>query len=238
MNTLVFVDMLGVKSRWLKLGKQGAESAFKIFNRLVNDSIKQSRVKLLSGFLEADATALSFSNEQDACYFARTLYFNAFFAAKSDKDERIWLRGAIVSLNDLNPLRTDTDLDTGIKLYGYSDRLLEAVQVEKSGFKGMRIVIEKSLLTSQVRSGLKTTISNKEFFPVRKLTYAPLPKSIGEKYEDFVWMAAGDTKQFENAHVAMSNRLRWCCPETGDEFIHAAATQVVFNECRSITQYR
>ena len=158
--------MLGVKSRWLQFGKQGAESAFKKFNELINDSVEQSHKKPITGFVEADATALVFSDVQDACLFARTLYFNAFFTVKNDTDERIWLRGVIVSVKDVEPLRTGTDLHTGLAVYGYSDRLLEAVQVEKSGFKGMRMVIEQSLLTGTVRSKLKTTIKENDFFPL------------------------------------------------------------------------
>ncbi len=235
MGTLLFVDMLGVKARWLQLGKDGAESAFKRFRGLIETATKQQTDAPASkGGMDADAAGFVFPKTEDAVRFARGLYYNAFFAAKSESDERIWLRGVIMPAGADEDLRKRTILPGNIELHEYSASMLEAIQVEKSGFKGMRMVVEKTLLTRALRELFKASIQGKAFYPFKKLAYAPLPERIADSYEDFLWMASGDDKQWQGTNMAMANRLRWCAPKMGEEFLHAAATQVVFNECSAL----
>ena len=242
-GALLFVDMLGVKARWVRLGKKGAEAAFAKVRELVLALIRKSpRAAPSRGCLEADAVALVFDSAEKAFGFAGELFLDAFFGSKDDDDERIWLRGAILSLDDNCPLRSDAVLDRGIgnnsiRTYGCSDRLLEAIQVEKSGFKGMRVVVEKALLTKEVRSAFRKTVAGRQLYLFRSLDYTPLPGRIAGDYEDYLWMAS-DPARWENARLMMSHRLRWCSPEMGEEFTHAAMTQVVFNECAAILSPR
>jgi len=60
-RVILFVDLLGVRSRWLKGGRDEAEKAFKEFRTLIASSLKNANMDhLVHGLVESDAVALTF----------------------------------------------------------------------------------------------------------------------------------------------------------------------------------
>ncbi len=232
-RVILFVDLLGVRSRWLKGGRDEAEKAFKGFRTLVAASFKNANMDHLEhGLVESDAVALTFSDLQTALAVAKAMFLAAF----GRPNRKIWLRGCIVSHGEGDTLRKATTYSgklSKVELMLYSEGLLEAISVEKSGFKGMRLLVERELITSDVRAVIKQPMGHLNFIPVTKLRDSTYPKRLDDTFMDYLWMGTTDRDEFEELRSVMAVRLRLAANEP-EEFIQAAATQVVFHECTAI----
>jgi len=159
-----------------------------------------------------------------------------YLASFGRPNRKIWLRGCIVGHNEEDALRKLTSYSgklSKIELMLYSGALLDAISVEKSGFKGMRLLVERSLVTSEVRAALKQTMGHLNFMPLSKLRDSTYPKRLQDSFVDYLWMGTTDRDEFENLRRTMAVRLRLAANEP-EEFIQAAATQVIFHECAAI----
>lgn len=232
-QVLLFVDLLGVRARWLKGGREAAERAFQEFRNLVAASLRNIRSEHLThGLVESDAAALTFCNVETALCVGRTMYLAAF----TQTNRTSWLRGCIVKHDDDSFLRRSTSYAgriSHIELILYSGGLLDAISVEKSGFKGMRILVEKDLVTPEVNGALKQPIGHLNFMPLTKLRDSTYPARLEESFLDYLWMGTTERARFEELRRTMAWRLRNAASEP-EEFIQAAATQVVFHECAAI----
>ncbi len=230
---ILFVDVLGVRSKWLSGGQPAAEAAFQEFRTLIAASMKGTvSDSLVRGVVESDSAALTFSSLLPALEAAKALYSAAF----RRKHGRVWLRGCIVSLDGQDALRTSTTFSgklKSIELNLYSKPLLEAIAVEKSGFKGMRLLVESSLITAEVRAAVKQPIGHLNFIPLCKLKAMRYPKRIDGLFVDYLWMATVERDEFDDMRSIMAVRLRGAAGDP-EEFNQAAATQVVFHECGAI----
>jgi hypothetical protein len=230
---ILFVDVLGVRSKWLSGGQPAAEAAFQEFRTLIAASMKGTvSDSLVRGVVESDSAALTFSSLLPALDAAKALYSAAF----RRKRGRVWLRGCIVSLDGHDALRTSTTFSgklDKIELNLYSKPLLEAIAVEKSGFKGMRLLVESSLINAEVRATVKQPIGHLNFIPLCKLKAMHYPKRIDRLFVDYLWMASIDRDEFDDMRSIMAVRLRGAAGDP-EEFSQAAATQVVFHECGAI----
>jgi hypothetical protein len=234
---LFFVDLLGVRARWLIGGRPSVEEAFTLFGHLVADAIKtENSNNVLDGAVEADSAAIICKTVDVALRIAKQLYCDTFVLPKKKlvtPDHRLWFRGAIIPTVNSNELRTVSPLlkhTPQIRRYSYSEELLEAISIEKSGFKGMRLLVDKALLTNNIRSLFSIPIGKCSFVPFQKLRHSTYPGRIAEGFQDYLWMATSDDNAFETIREKMDTRLRWAANST-EEFIQAAATQVVFLEC-------
>ncbi|MGA2137604.1 MAG: hypothetical protein ABSH14_01960 [Verrucomicrobiia bacterium] len=232
-QVVLFVDLLGVRSKWLKDGREGAERAFKRFRTMVASSIHRSGAeKVIHGLVESDAVALTFSEVQPALEVAKRMYTAAF----EDVGRRVWLRGCIVRHNDKDELRTAKTFGgplSQVQLMLYSAALLDAISVEKSGFKGMRLLVERQLITPAVRNAAKQPMGHLNFIPLTKLRNSTYPKRLEETFVDYLWMGTTDRDRFKELGKMMAVRLRMAANEP-EEFAQAGATQVVFHECAAI----
>jgi hypothetical protein len=230
---ILFVDVLGVRSKWLTGGQSAAEAAFQEFRTLIAASMKGTvSDSLVRGVVESDSAALTFSGLLPALESAKALYSAAF----RRKRGRVWLRGCIVSLDGKNALRTSTTFSgklSKVELTLYGKPLLEAIAVEKSGFKGMRLLVESRLINPDVRVAVKQPIGHLNFIPLCKLKAMRYPKRLDGFFVDYLWMASVNRDEFEDMRSIMAVRLRGAASEP-EEFAQAAATQVVFHECGAI----
>jgi hypothetical protein len=233
---VAFLDLLGVRARWHAGGRASAEAAFARLEALVADTLARLAPKSLrDGALETDSAALVFGATEDALVFIRELFSDAFVAPRRAKDERLWLRGTVTAIQNRGPLRHSAPLagHGKVRVHRLDGGLLDAIAVEKSGFKGMRIVVEERLLTPPVREGFRVQAGSRALVPFKSLTNSVYPRRIAHVYEDFLWMARTEEAEWKKLERSMSDRLRWSAQDS-EEFLQAASTQVVFNETVAI----
>lgn len=233
---VLFVDLLGTKSKWHAGGRDAAQSAFHQFATLVTTALASSPAgSVLRGGVESDACAIVFLDVIGALECAKAFFRRAFRSATSFDQPRTWVRGAITSFNGAGDLRTTHPIAPAfphVAQIEYDGALLDAIAVEKSGFKGMRLLVAQELLTEPVKSRFRIPLGNRHFMPFRKLNHSPYPGRVNEGYSDYLWMVDAGPQWLQH-QMTMSNRLRWAV-HNNEEFIHAASTQVVFNECAAI----
>lgn len=236
-QVILFVDLLGVRSRWIKGGKNAAELAFQDFRNLVAHSIKGRKPDdLIHGLIETDAAALTFASVQSALDVGKKMFAAAFEQVKHNQHRRPWLRGCIVARDGDGSLRTASTFSepiSQVELMLYNPALLNAISVEKSGFKGMRLLVSKDLISSALTTHNKLSIEGFSFITLKKLRNSTYPKRIEEGFIDYFWMATADAERLTAMERIMALRLR-ASAHDAEEFAQAAATQVVFHECAAI----
>ena len=236
MRALLFVDMLGVKSRWLSGGRGAAEYAFTAFRDFLSDAISSVPQKdLLTGLIESDSAALACRSPKVAITLGTHLYLKVFMSGvRTDKD-RFWLRGVIAPHRDNDALRSEAGFSVGegISVFSYSDPLLDAIAAEKSGVKGMRLLIAAPLASKSVSRSVRLKVGEEWFSPLQRLSHSSQPTKIFDEYRDVLWMATGDEKEWQKRKRAMATRLR-CSAKSPEEFLQAGITQVVFHECNAM----
>lgn len=99
----------------------------------------------------------------------------------------------------------------------------------------MRLLIREEIINDRVRAAFRIQYGKNSFIPFRRLRHSNYPKTIEGNLIDFLWMAEGDDREWSNIMIHMTSRLRYSARDP-EEFIHAAATQVVFHECAAIRQ--
>jgi len=235
-RSLLFVDMLGVRARWHQDGRAGAETAFRQFERLVTDAIRHSTGEVpISASLESDAAALVCNSQHDAVCIGKALYLDAFRVFDRKKHGRPWLRGAILPFSDDFELRSQRPAGVGgLMVIDYQPGLLEAIAVEKAGYKGMRLLISEELVNDGLRSAHCETLSNGQKLHVfRQMTHSNYPGRLADGWQDVLWMATPDASEWQDRQRRMARRLRYAAKDS-EESLQAAATQVLFHECDAI----
>jgi hypothetical protein len=235
MAALLLLDLLGMKARW-KRSPQVADLAFESFRELVQEALEalpgQTKVQ---GGLESDGVALLFGQPFTAIRAGRQIYRSAFALGKRASDERFWIRGVIAPAAFNARLRTTAPLRKPFRHIEASQpgpSLLEALSIEQSGYKGMRLLIESSLVDDALRADLRIAMGRRSINPITRLKYSPPVPN----YLDVLWMIpdhlSGSGEWFQLAK-RMNRRLRWS-GQDAMEFVQASATSLVFAECGAI----
>ena len=97
----------------------------------------------------------------------------------------------------------------------------------------MRVIVQNEVVSKSIKDELKIKIGEKHLIPLRKLNYSGYPACINCKYLDYLWMIYEKEDEWNNILIHMTSRLRRSSHDK-DEFLQAAATQVVFHECAAI----
>lgn len=237
MPVILFVDMLGARKKWQSGGVVEAKRAFDHFASMVIASIQEEQPRgLLQGGLETDSAMFVFESPLPALLAARRLFRWAFFKGRVPTTPRLWLRGSLVRHDDEDFLRRESHArnpNQMISITTYSRSALDAISIEKSGFKGMRLVMRSNVVDQATREYLRIRFGRYSFVPVRKLQYSGYPKIQDGEFHDYLWMACKDEREWLDIEMLMNSRLRYASKDP-DEFAQAAATQVVFHECGAI----
>lgn len=232
-RVVLFVDLLGVRASWLKGGRDEAEKAFSAFRNMIATSLMGDGAEsLVSGLVESDAAALTFKDLPSALAVAKDLYLATFRHRKHIR----WLRGCIVGHNEESDLRKPTLFRSSlskVELMLYSGALLDAISVEKSGYKGMRLLVERKLITPEITAAIRQQVGHLNFIPLCILRGSTYPKRLQDSFMDYLWMGTTDRDSFGQLKKIMAVRLRRAAKEP-EEFMQAAATQVMFHECAAI----
>ncbi len=239
MAVILFIDMLGARKRWHNGGVSEAMPAFYRFKRLVNIAARRAPAgEVLGGVIETDAAMLVCRSIVGAARIAQRLYLEAFANRMNPMTNRDWYRGCIVPHADDEFIRTGDPLRMPVQkvmAFRYSKSALEAVSVEKSGFKGMRLLIKLELIDANIEMQMKIPFGTHTLIPFRKLNYSYYPPRVAEEYTDFLWMACQSNVDWHNLTLHMTSRLRYAARDQ-EELTQAAATQIVFHECAAIRQ--
>lgn len=239
MAVILFIDMLGARKRWQCGGVGEAVPVFYRFKRLVNVAARGAPSgEVLGGVIETDAAMLVCRSTVEAARIAQRLYLGAFASRLNPRTHRDWYRGCIVPHADGEFLRTGDPLREPVQevmTFRYSESALEAVSVEKSGFKSMRLLVKIELVDANVQAQMKIPFGTHTLSPFRKLNYSYYPRTVAGKYTDFLWMACQSDSDWHDLTLHMASKLRYAARDQ-EELAQAAATQIVFHECAAIRQ--
>lgn len=234
---ILFTDLLGVKNRWQRGGRVAAEKAFLAFEEALVTTLQGAEITgLLEGAIETDATALVLDSTAQAVRAGVALYKTVFDAATTEESDRWWLRGVILPLEPLEALRLPRALSapySQVHFVQYAGALLDAIAIEKSGVKGMRLLISDELVTPAVREQFRISVGSRFLIPFRRLSYSAYPTTIAATFQDVLWMLSPEQAVWEGRRQMMASRLRWSARDN-EEAVQAAATQVLFHEAERI----
>jgi len=145
---LLFIDLLGVKFRWVSGGRSTAEEAFEHFRTLVAWGINEEcPAAIICGTVESDCAAIDCRDASTALRIAKRIYLKGFRETERDVKTRYWVRGVIIPRSTHDAFRTPTAFRerANVDLIRYSGDLLDAINIEKCGFKGMILLIAEEL---------------------------------------------------------------------------------------------
>lgn len=212
----------------------------------------------LHGGLRSDGMALVFSDVASAVKFGTSLYQKAF-AQSTVVQPRLWMRGVIVPLPDeetqLSERRPLNGALPFIEVDRLSDALLTAINVEQSGFKGARLIVDSSLVTAPVRAALVFLVfpNARPFYRLKKMrssryprvapSRGPIPTAEGAgvgPYQDVLWMVPeplGLWSDWEAQAQRMNKFMRGAASRAdAAEIEQVAATLSLFPEVEAILQ--
>jgi len=234
---LLFIDLLGAKSRWHRAGRAVAEVAYRQLRSLVESGLSTiDDRELIDGLIETDAAAIVCTSTEACVKMGLEVFRNAFSLTGAEPEQRPWLRGTITPLPQYTSLRSAASVPTPyrkIKISSLTSGLLDAISVEKSGFKGMRLLITAALITRPLLAGFAIPVGPRSLAPFKTLKHSYYPARLGKDFEDVFWMIRDSGTSWEQAKRTMALRLRLAARDP-EEFVQAAATQVLFHECSAI----
>lgn len=231
---LVFIDVLGVKHQWMRSGAEGAKSVFSEFHKVINtglESVKPSQI--LNGLVESDSAAILCTSSRVAITVGRNIFRAAFRKGNSTQEERLWLRGVIVPYPKNIEFRNETSFSeaySSIRYFDYSDELLDVISMEKSGFRGMRLLIsgEPSKYFWKKPSQIKIRESG-YMSTARRLEENMYPSALLNRgFKDVLWMVSECKEEWDELAELMARRLRLAASNQ-EEITHAGVTASVFS---------
>jgi hypothetical protein len=251
MACVLLIDMLGIKARWrLPHGRQRVDAAFRWFASTVEQAVADAHAHPSAGGLDSDAAALIFPSVVDAINTATIIcdaaFEHSYKQSSSVKtrgpDSRFWLRGVIVSVRNGQIDLVEAGRTASLTTRRPSDALLSALSLEQSGFKGMRLLIERDLVTDvdaravDVMIGRgKSTTKAAYTHRITRFRYSPYP-AWERPLADVAWMLP--RSQFSYAEWfkklgRMQALMRWAASDEL-EFAQAASTMVGFSEMDTV----
>ncbi|MEC7584684.1 MAG: hypothetical protein VYE77_10220, partial [Planctomycetota bacterium] len=190
----------------------------------------------LLGSIRQNSVVLQCPCVKTALALGRRLFRRAWLETRTPHDKRLWLRGCI-TVGEVTPDGAQvaaSELLPGVQKYAPSPSVQKAVSHLRAGFRGMRILIDEELLDDQLRGVFRIPLGRLGVIPFRRMNFTPYPKSLNQRFQDFLWMADNGA-EWAQYNVRMKQRMLWSV-EDHSEFVQAAATQVVFHECDAILQ--
>lgn len=236
MAVLLFLDLLGARKAWQRGGPSAAKDAFDRFYRFVVAGARADAANIVSGAIESDSACLVCADLETALRVGGLIYRIAFRARPSRRFPfQPWIRGAIVE-TDGSGLRLERGLSgvfDKVRLFSYSAALANAIWLEKSGFKGMRLLVQSDLIAPSTRRAFRFKRGERRFPLLRRLRSSGYPADV--QMEDFLWMLDGTEADWDVTCRVMGVRLRWAASDV-EEFAQAAATQLAIHECSAIVE--
>jgi hypothetical protein len=231
--------MLGMKSRYVEGQVDGARRGYRKFRRLLGAGLAVlPEGRPVSGGMQSDAASLQFATVDDALLVGRAIFLAAF--ESGGRMGRSWLRGVILEhgwpasvLQRNHPLPNAPD---GLFETRFSEHLLNAINVEQSGFKGQRLLIEGSIATEATGRRLAVKVGGGNLAPFRRLGHSHYPTPTCDGFRDVLWMLPDNPADWPNHRIRMLDLLRWSSGGGPAELEQAAATHLAFAEVDAILE--
>lgn len=234
---LLYIDLLGMKSQWEVGGVPAARRRYRRFSDLVVDGLGALPAGTeVGGGVQSDAAALTFRDVASAVIAGTAILCSAFDDGWSG--DRVWLRG-LISPHDW-PL--DSPLEKTKRLPGapagvferhFYTPLLNAINLEQSGFRGQRLLIHQDLVTREVDEQLSIDVGGRSLSLFRRLKSSPYPRVTAD-YLDVLWMVTADPAHWSRRSLHMRNLLRWSSAGGDAEVVQASATLLVFAQAEAM----
>lgn len=238
MESILFVDMLGARAHWQRGGVDASILRLNEFDRIVIRAAKPDAGGILSGGIETDSAAFICKSADVAMRIVHRLYTHAFNADSDDPSKRMWFRGAVVPAGN-GELRTERQASgsmAGVRIVKYAREFFEAVSIEKSGFKGMRLLVSRDIIDADLKGGMRLTWRGSFLVPFKRMKFSCYPKGPADHLQDYLWMIDSLEQPLWIDRVRqMSVRLRSAAADP-EEFVQAAATQVLFHEADALVR--
>jgi len=233
---LLYVDLLGMKARYQAGGVRAARRSYTLLGELVAAGLTALGAgRPVSGGVQSDAAALQFASATDAVAVGRALFGAAF--ARSARNRRLWIRGVVMRGSYPGaPLQREEQLagaPVGVFERHFTDSLLRAVNLEQSGFRGQRLLIDNDLVTPQLNQALGWGVGEGRLLPAHRLRYSSYPEGT-ENFSDVLWPVPGDIAVWRGSYTRLLDRLRWAAGGGDQESVQASATHLLFAEIDSI----
>lgn len=239
---LLYVDVLGVKARWRSGGPDLVVATYARFEQLLQDVLVSVQEQPISGGIESDAVALVFDTTVGALRVGRALFAAAFQYSADNAGDPLWLRGVVSPSEKEEALVVETPFqhDNVLTTRHFSRGLLRAINIEQSGTKGMRLLLDHELYADDVIDHLAIPIqSGRHLIAAKTLAnsiYPRVPSASEAGYADVFWMVPDPLThwdQWRRQEIRLSRALR-AAGRNSDEFAQLSATALVFNEVAAI----
>ena len=143
-----------MKARWQRGGVVDAKATYRTLDLVIRHALEAVPAAIagnVSGGIQSDAAALTCPAADQAVIVGREIFREAFRRSGTPdiNYERIWLRGAIIEMTteELEGQETLPGAAAGVSKRVFSDDLLEAINVEQSGYRGQRLLVQESLVS-------------------------------------------------------------------------------------------
>jgi hypothetical protein len=233
---LLYVDLLGMKARYVGGGVRAARRGYTLLGELVASGLGAlPEGRPVTGGVQSDAAALQFATATDAVIVGRAIFRKTF--ARSARNRRLWIRGVVMSGSypDAALQREDqlAGAPAGVFERHFTDTLLRAVNVEQAGFRGQLLLIEEQLVTAQLENALSWQVGDGRLLPAHRLRYSQYPRGL-DAYRDVLWPVADDIRRWPLSYTRLLDRLRWAADGGDAELVQASATHLLFAEIDAI----
>jgi hypothetical protein len=238
-KAIVYIDLLGVQKMWKQGGAPAVKARIAEFNAFVTNQVNYlpsylHREGEYTLILAGDSVSVMCQDFDQAIGIGEHIFVQAFYASR-DVTQPFWLRGAIASWhNQYLTLNTHPIQAKGMQIgtqYVNEDDYLAVLAMEKSGFRGMRLVVDRDVLANY---GLGYQRQWDGF--TRPLGYVTQLKQCTYphrgNYGDVLWMTSSE-EQYGRLKGIMANRFKLSTHDA-DEFIQASWTRAVFDQVESI----
>ena len=233
-RAVLFIDVLGVQKMWKSGGAEAVRDRIDEFHRFVSTQLTYlpdsvHRDAEYSVIVSGDSVAIMCQDVQQAAEIGIHLFGQAFYATAGARFP-FWLRGAISKWsNQGSPINTTPVFSKGVRV-GSAESMeqdyLKVLALEKSGYKGMRLIVEKELSREASATCQASWNDFKRPLPlIASLKGMSYPE--GTEYCDVLWMAAHELS-YGHFKGIMTERYMTSFRDT-DEMVQAGWTRAIFD---------
>lgn len=218
-HSLLFFDVLGIKALWQQRGVDRVKRRYRFLDTIVTQSLEflssKTRIGLIDGEIDSDSVALVFKRPADAVLAGIAIWLRAFERnERANEDAKLYLRGVIVGTEPNAILRQPVRIKKfSVRRTDYSNTLLDAIAIEKSGFKGMRLLIEESIFSDAEEQSVRSRRESVYQHQGRNVEQWPITVDLGRnsypgvrrKFVDVAW-PVGSQKRMSSRTTRLEAR--------------------------------
>jgi hypothetical protein len=238
-TAILYIDLLGVQRMWMQGGAYAVKNRVEEFHEFVTEQLEWLSHDLhrdgeYTAILSGDSVAVTCQDFDQAIGIGIHLFSQAFYASDRTSSP-FWFRGAISRWsNQYLTVNTVPITAKGLQIgtrYVTEDQFLAALALEKSGYRGMRLIVDSSLLQDHGRCHTRQWEGlRRELRIITPLKDCPYPD--GRDFADVLWMADRPDR-LDDLNGIMTKRFKRATRDP-HEFVQASWTRVVFDQVNTL----